>query len=209
MSNGRWFRADGQAWHPFLYEWWFRRTAIGRRFRRLEEEAVADAVRTVLKPEHDVLEVGSGTGHYTCLLDELGARVVARDASEPMVRYLRRRLGPQSQVDAGLGRLPGDLDVTGPFDGIVAIGVLNYVEDLGSCLHAFADLLEPAGWAVFSVPPADHNGRRYRQLERLGRRLVHLRSAHEVRTAASEAGLHIEAGPTIANVMAVYRCGRR
>jgi SAM-dependent methyltransferase len=204
----RWFWTNGEAWSPSMYEWWFRRTRAGRRLRAGEQSAVVGLLESGLQPEHTVLEVGSGTGHYTALLDDRGARVVARDASEAMVRYLRHRLDreerPAAHVD--IGRLPHELNVQGPFDGALAIGVLNYVEDLSACLTTFADLLAPGGWLVFSVPPNDRGGRRYRLVERLGRRRIFLRSPEEVAAAADAAGLVLDGSPTVAGVMAVYRC---
>lgn len=158
-----------------------------------------------------MLEVGSGTGHYTTLLDELGAHVVARDASEVMVRYLRRRFEdkqPQRVPSVEVGRLPDDLRADGPFDGVLAVGVLNYIDDLTSSLDAMAGLLAPGGWVVFTVPPDNRSGRRYRQIERLGRRRVHLRSTDDVVGAVEQAGLVLDGEPDIAGPMAVYRCVR-
>lgn len=204
-----WFWANGEAWSPSLYEWWFRRTNTGRRLRSTEQQAVVDALELGLRPGQRVLEVGSGTGNYTTLLDDLGARVVARDASETMVRYLRDRLaheGRTGQTEVEVGRLPHDVRAEGPFDGMLAVGVLNYVEDLAGCLRTFAGLLAPGGWAVFTVPPDNRSGRRYQRVERLGRRRIYLRSAEEIAAAAKDAGLVIDREPTVASMMAVYRC---
>lgn len=204
----RWFWSDGEAWSPSLYEWFFQRTPPGRRFRAREQRAVVDMLTSRLCAGQTVLEVGSGTGHYTTLLDDLGARVVARDASEEMVDYLRRRWERErrSGTVVAPGWLPDRLDVERSFDGVLAVGVLNYVEDLGACLDAFARLLTPGGWAVLTVPPDDRSGRRYRLVERAGRRRIHLRSAEEVTAAAERAGLKVDVAPTVVGVMAVYGC---
>lgn len=52
-----------------------------------------------------------GTGHYTTILHDNGARVCARDSSPTMVRYLTRRLEVAgiTDIDVNLGRFPDDL----------------------------------------------------------------------------------------------------
>ncbi|AHH99245.1 hypothetical protein GCM10010174_50050 [Kutzneria viridogrisea] len=204
----RWFAPSGSGWSPRLFELYFTRFRSGVGFRQQEQRAVLDALEPRLAPGQRVLELGSGTGHYTLALHERGARVHARDASPAMVDYLVRRVAREAPagIDAGFGRFPDDLRVRGTFDGVLTVGMVNYVQDLPAAFTALAALLVPGGWLVFNVPRADRSGRRYARLELLTRRRAHLRAPGEVEHAVTAAGLRLAHGPVDAGITSVYRC---
>ena len=85
------------------------------------------------------------------------------------------------------GRLPDPLEVEGPVHGVMSVGVLNYVQDLGRALVALASPVQAGGWVIFSVPPDSADGTKYLREERLLRRRIYLRSDAEVIAAAAGA----------------------
>jgi len=91
----------------------------------------------------DVLDVGSGTGHYARLAAALGARLaVAFDLTPEMLAK-----APLPAVVGDAGRLPfagGALDVT------IAALVLSYVKDVEATLRELARVLQPGGTLVLS-----------------------------------------------------------
>ena len=128
------------------------------------QAAVAHALDGLAQASDRVLEVGSGTGAHTLGLARRCRAVVAVDASAEMVAYLERRLGREgiSNVDTRPGRLPDDLPAGGGYDGVLAVGVLNYPPDLAAALRALARTLRPGGWAVVTVPRNSPGGWLYR-----------------------------------------------
>jgi SAM-dependent methyltransferase len=190
----RWFRPASAYWRPELYERYFTRTPVGALLRRRDDEIVHAALDRLLSPGQEVLEVGAGTGHYTLPIARRVGRVVALDAAPEMVEYLRDRAGREglSSVEVGVGRLPDGIEPSGPFDGVVCLGVLGYVEDLEGALGALAGRLRPGGWALVSLPPRTVEGRVHVAFELAGRRRVTLRSPAEAIAAARAAGLRVE-----------------
>ena len=193
-ARERWFRPATSYWRPELYERYFTRTPVGTLLRRRDDRIVHPALDRLLEPRHAVLEVGAGTGHYTVRVARRAARVVALDGAPHMVDYVRARAEREglANVEAGGGRLPDGIEATGPFDGVVCLGVLGYVEDLEGSLRALAGRLRPGGWAVLSMPPRTLEGRVHVAFELAGRRRVHLRSPDEAVAAAHAAGLRVE-----------------
>lgn len=207
-----WFHAGTRAWHPRLYELYFTRLRVGRETRAEETETVLSLAAPALRerPDH-VVEIGPGTGHYTRLLAARSGRVTAVEPSEEMRTFLSRRLAADGfdNVTLRAGELPHDVSVDEPASGVVAIGVLNYVADLGASLRTIAGLVRPGGWAVFSVPPDTPEGRRYQREERWTRRRCYTRSDTEIRDAADQAGLEVHTMQTAASVTRVVLCASR
>lgn len=209
-----WFLEADASWFPRLYELFFTANPWGRRLRAEEHRVIAAELQVLLGVGQQVLEVGSGTGDYTRLLHDAGARVSARDGSPAMVAYLRRRLRRERRdVDVQLAVLPeglrgsaGGVDGAG-VDGLVAIGVFNY-NDLDECLVGCAGQVRTGGWLVFNVPSPVRAGWRYVALEGLLRRRVHLWAPDMVRAAACRAGLEVVRGPVPAGITDLYSCRR-
>jgi SAM-dependent methyltransferase len=193
-ARERWFRSASGYWRPELYERYFTRTPVGSLLRRRDDRIVHAALGRLTRPSDAVLEVGAGTGHYTLPIARRCARVVALDAAPDMVDYLRARAEREGQpnIETGVGRLPDGLDVAGPFDGVVCLGVLGYVEDFDGALRALAQCLRPGGWALLSMPPRTLEGGVHRAFEVAGRRRVSLRSPSEAEVATRAAGLTVE-----------------
>ncbi len=206
----RWFLEANASWFPRLYEAFFTHNPWGRRLRAEEHDVIAAELRDLLRPGQHIVEIGSGTGDYTRLLDDAGVRVSARDGSPAMVAYLRQRLHHERRdVDVQLAALPGGLPGgAAAHDGLVAIGVFNY-NDLTACVLGCASQVRTDGWLVFNVPSPARAGWRYVALEGLLRRRVHLWAPHEVRVAAHRGGLEVTRGPVPAGITDLYTCRPR
>ncbi len=183
-----------RGWHPRAYEAWFRLNPLQALLRRREEKASLAGVTRRMLPSHSVLEVGCGTGHYTLPLARACKRVVAVDSSQNMLHFLERRLRRRevTNVTTLRGSLGLPLDLGEQFDGVVAIGLLNYVPDLAGALRTLASHLRPGGWAILSVPLANVNGRLYQLSERLSGRRVWLHSPEAFADVAASEGLRVE-----------------
>jgi SAM-dependent methyltransferase len=116
-------------WASFLHELW---------------SADAEGVRSVL-------DLCCGTGLLASELIARGYQVVGVDASEAMLAFARKRLGP----DAALSRMTlPDLTIEDVFDAAVCtFDGLNYLtpDELRLTIAALARRLRPAGWLVFDL----------------------------------------------------------
>jgi SAM-dependent methyltransferase len=123
------------------------------------------------------LDFGCGSGVMLPYLNARSSRVVACDVDLAVARAIveRFRLTHVSLVES--------LDiVTGAaaapacgFQVILALDVLEHVDDLEGCADRLAGLLQPGGWLVVSGPTENW-------LYRLGRRLAGFRNTFHVRT---------------------------
>lgn len=77
------------------------------------------------RPVRSVLDVGCGEGNWSTVLRDLRprARYVGVDGSE----YAVRRYGARRHIRLGTLGTIGSIGLTGPFDLILCLGVLNYV----------------------------------------------------------------------------------
>jgi SAM-dependent methyltransferase len=189
-----WYQANDVGWQPRCYEWYFQHVPLGAAIRARETAAVHALVAPVIGAEQHVLEVGPGTGHYTTWLAARCRRVTAVDASPEMLRYLVTRLQRAgiTNVEVRCGRLPGPLELDGPYDGVLAVGVLNYVDDLDAALGTLVAALCPGGWAVLTVPARSLEGRIYQLTEVLGRRRIRLYTVDEARDRFQRAGIAVD-----------------
>jgi ubiquinone/menaquinone biosynthesis C-methylase UbiE len=82
-------------------------------------------VRQYVKTDHDVLEIGSGTGLHTYVLSQTGARVVATDISSHSLKVLSQKIG-----SGGVETVVADMESIpvkdGSFDVVTSAGSLSY-----------------------------------------------------------------------------------
>jgi len=135
-----------------------------------------------LRPGERVLDLGSGLGILAeHLSDRSGARVTGIDRSAPAVRAARRRTaGKRDRLSFRWGdlrqvsRLAGD----GPWDALLAVDVLYFLDDLDPVVAAFPGLLAAGGrGVVFASEVLPEGGRRPPEAEipshtRVGRALA-------------------------------------
>jgi len=205
-----WFPPNWRNWHPRLFEYYFTLTRVGIRTRAEETALVSSALEESLRPHHRVADVGAGTGHYTALLAARCANVLAVDASPEMLGYLRRRLAKSrfDNVVVRAARLPDPLALDAPVDGVVCVGVLQYIEDLGAALQVLAGAVVSGGWLVFTVTPQTREAQRYAGQERRTRRRIYLRTDEDLLIAAAGAGLEVRSLATAACVTRVACCSK-
>jgi SAM-dependent methyltransferase len=99
-----------------------------------------------------VLDVGSGTGFYVALWNELGvSEVMGSDLTSVAVERLRDRF-PGVRFDK-LDITAADVELDGGYDAISAMDVLFHIVDddrYARAIHNLAALLAPSGRLVFS-----------------------------------------------------------
>lgn len=134
--------------HPDVYRamaahedrhWWF----VGRR-------AVVRTLlaRMRLKPNARILEAGCGTGGNLYLLGEHG-EVIGFDPDE-LARGFAEKKG-NFQIENG--KLPHRPDGVGSdFDLVVALDVLEHIEDDRAALGTLLEMTRPGGHALITVP---------------------------------------------------------
>src|SRR6266545_653230 len=175
--------------HPLLHDWFITYAPPTAALRA--REIVCASLSMVCRPEHVALEVGAGTGWYTPFLASQVRRVVAIEPSPAMRRRLRARLRREAaeNVEVGVGWLPDSLGANGSFDGVLAIGVLDYLPDLREALCSLSVTVGPGGWLVLSAPLANRRSWMRTTVGRLWGPRVHVWALEEILEAAEDAGL--------------------
>jgi len=126
-------------------------TEFGRQVDELEKKALSEVIQEV--PRGKMLEIGSGTGHWTEFFLEKGFNVTASDVAEAMLTHARRKLGDRVKFrKADVMNLPFECE---SLDVIAAITALEFC---GDQLQAFAQIykvLKPGGWLIVGCLNAD------------------------------------------------------
>jgi 2-polyprenyl-6-hydroxyphenyl methylase/3-demethylubiquinone-9 3-methyltransferase len=92
-----------------------------------------------------ILDVGCGGGIFTEALARAGAQVVAFDASERSLQAAREHAHQGGlRIDYRIA-LAEDFRPDGTFDAVMAVDVLEHVEDVDATLAMCASALEPGG----------------------------------------------------------------
>lgn len=98
----------------------------------------------------DVLEIGSGLGHYASDWADMGAHITATEADPTRLAQLRARFASDDRVDVRELSVP--ITETGQHSAVVAYNVLEHILDDVGALRDFAGLLRPGGRVVLIVP---------------------------------------------------------
>lgn len=95
------------------------------------------------------LDIGCGTGEVAEHLSRRGAKVVGLDVSEVMCAYAGERLPDNDFFVADLGLpLQFEDDV---FDGVIALGCVEYVEDIEAACAEMTRVTKPGGVALWAI----------------------------------------------------------
>jgi SAM-dependent methyltransferase len=134
-----------------------------------------------------VLEVGAGLGEFAQGFTGLD-RLVVTDADPGAVELLAARFADRPEVEAKQLALGAELSIDKPVDSVIAINVLEHLEDDAGALRSLAELVVPGGTIVLWVPG-------YQQLYgEFDRRVGHVRryTPATVSDAVLRAGLQVE-----------------
>ena len=118
--------------------------------RRAERRADLVATAAELGPGVRALEVGCGTGLFTALFAQTGAKIVAVDISPQLLEKAKARGLPADRVQFMCHRFE-ECDSLGPFDAVVGSSVLHHLE-IQPALATIQRLLKPGGIMAFAEP---------------------------------------------------------
>jgi 2-polyprenyl-6-hydroxyphenyl methylase/3-demethylubiquinone-9 3-methyltransferase len=177
------------AW-PQLASWWLHANPLLAELRWREEQAVLAHVQELIRPHQNVIELGCGGGWYTKTLARHCRSLQAVDRAPAMLEYLGAHLfrAGLTNVELIQAEVPECLDSLALADGVVTCGLLDYVGDLQTTLHAICRVLRPGGWLVATVPAATLPGRAATLIGRAMGHRVHATSVSEAVTALRAAG---------------------
>lgn len=100
-----------------------------------------------------VLELGPGMGHFAAELDALGLdRLVLADMEDYALKRLRKRFASHTNVEITRLEVPGPVDIGEPVETIVAMNVIEHIDDDVGALRDLATALVPGGRVVIWVP---------------------------------------------------------
>lgn len=152
------------------------------RYRQWEYDLVAPFLGKT------VLEVGSGMGYFAEKLAESGLeRLVLSDPDPHCLARLRETYGSRHDVEVTQVTLPSELDIGAPVEAVVAMNVLEHIEDDAQALRDLAAVTVPGGRIVLWVPA-------YMQLYgEFDRKVGHFRryTPATIRDAVARAGLGV------------------
>jgi trans-aconitate methyltransferase len=176
---------------PRLYEAFFRLAPTSRRVRAQEIDSVLARIDTVSGPGQVVAEVGCGPGTYTRHLASRFSHVTAVDAAHGMLAHMSARMADEghANVVGAYGSVPDDLRAVAGVDGLVAVAVLDFADDLAEWLRALRACVVPGGWMVFTVPSTRTTPRSAAAVEGFLTGRVITRGIDQVHEAAAAAGL--------------------
>lgn len=123
-----------------------------------------EVVATLLDPPNGlpVLDLGAGIGNFTAFLDGAGYRVTAVDIDKDDYERAGLSSAPflASNLDEGLPSMEG------PIGGVVAIEIIEHLENPLRLVREVAEVLVDGGWFIVTTPNISSVGS---QLERMVR----------------------------------------
>ncbi len=117
-------------------------------------EKTLQRVQALLSPEHEVLEIGCGTGTTALRLAPGTRRMLATDISAEMVTIAREKLAalPVRQLEFRVADADAPWAALHGFDAVLAFNVLHLVDDLPGALRSILDALKPGGLFISKTP---------------------------------------------------------
>jgi len=121
-------------------------------------EATLRRVQGLLRPTHEVLEIGCGTGTTALRLAPFTRRLRATDASAAMIAIARERLAawpahPGAQPpEFAVADADAPVPAPGAYDAVLAFNLLHLVPDLDTTLARAVQALKPGGLLISKTP---------------------------------------------------------
>jgi SAM-dependent methyltransferase len=139
--------SSGQQGLEDHYEKWFAQIETDFRANSLNELIVS------LTPMGRVLDIGCGSGALSAELLAGGREVLSQDMSERMVAMCRKHLEHRG-IHNGSVRLGvvDDIQERKHFDAVIALDVIEHIEDDVAALERMREALRPDGTLILSVP---------------------------------------------------------
>lgn len=194
--------SDAVAYHETLAAGWSQRYASGG-MRRRADFFRADVLPR-LAPSGDWLDVGCGSGVFSAMLAQAGARIVGLDGSPAMVDAARATV-PSGRFE--VARVEDVAALGGPFDGAISLSVMEYLADPEAAIAAVTGRLKPGARLCVSLPNANSTLRAAQKLarplaERAGAKsLAYLDSSRRLWTKREAEALVSGAGFSVEAVM--------
>ncbi len=141
--NGSSFNFDAIA--PY-YDAWYD-DPVGKAYDIQEKNAMAKLLPQA-SPGKTLLEVGSGTGHWSAWFTERGYRVTGIDLSPEMTKRAQSRGIPGSRFMVG-DFLETPIDES--FDVVAAVTSLEFIPDYKAAIEKMRSLVRPGGALIVGV----------------------------------------------------------
>ncbi|MEI6267032.1 MAG: class I SAM-dependent methyltransferase [bacterium] len=113
----------------------------------IERPAMASLLKDVVVNKK-VLDMGCGSGLFTRMLKDWGAKVVGEDLSDGLLVIARRENPDIEFTQANANNMPY---TKGSFDIVTSSLVVHYFEDLNSVFSEVNRILRPSGKFIFSM----------------------------------------------------------
>jgi 2-polyprenyl-6-hydroxyphenyl methylase/3-demethylubiquinone-9 3-methyltransferase len=194
--------SDAIAYHQSLAAGWSGRYASGGMRRRAA--FFRSDVLPRLPASGEWLDVGCGSGVFSRMLTERGARVLGLDGAPAMVEAARAA-SPGDAARFEVGRVEDVGALSRTFDGAICLSVLEYLPDPAQALAAIAGRVKPGGRVAVSLPNRASTlrlvQRMLRPLRGSGSSLAYLDSSRHLWTRAEAAALAAQAGLTVETIL--------
>ena len=117
-------------------------------------ERTLQRVQALLSTEHEVLEIGCGTGTTALRLAPATRRLVATDVAEQMIAIASAKLAlqPMPQLEFRLADADTPVAEHGAYDAVLAFNLLHLVADLPQALSSAINALKPGGLLISKTP---------------------------------------------------------
>jgi SAM-dependent methyltransferase len=117
-------------------------------------EATLRRVQALLSVEHDVLEIGCGTGTTALRLAPFTRRLLATDFSAAMIAIAREKLAAQPTPQLSFSVADADAPGfgQGAYDVALAFNLLHLVTELDHALALTVQALRPGGLLICKTP---------------------------------------------------------
>jgi ubiquinone/menaquinone biosynthesis C-methylase UbiE len=118
---------------------------------RTRQRFALELIEAALPRGSRILDAGCGPGEMAAKLMMAGYEVWGVDVAGPMIEHARRLCGTERFQVADIERIPFP---DHSFDGVVCLGVIEYLDSDTAALREIRRVLKPGGTAVLSTPSA-------------------------------------------------------